>query len=323
MSLHPPDLESAIDAVVASYDGPEEINNLKSAALPNRRAVIEAYQHLVPTLFMGFYSTRALNRTNLRHSVSEHLYPAYEILVDQIARARSFEVCSDRLAPCADGWAEEVVLRLFSKLPSLRRSLAGDVQAAYRGDPSASSIEEVVFSYPGVRALAAYRIAHVLYEERVPMIPRIIAEDAHSETGIDIHAGAKIGDRFFLDHGTGVVIGETCEIGSNVKMYGGVTLGALSVTRKRSSGAARDKRHPTIGDNVTIYSGAKILGGDTTIGEGSIIGGNVWLVESVPPHSRIFGREREPFPVKGHEEGSDFPPSLRDDYSPPGGSQLP
>jgi serine O-acetyltransferase len=292
-----PDLERAIDEVVASYDGPEEINNLESAALPNRRAVIEAYHHLTQVIFMGFYSLRSLTRANLRYSVSEHLYPAHEILVDQIARARCYEEGQHRLEPCAPDWSEQVVLKLFHELPALRRSLSGDVVAAYQGDPAAASIEEIVFSYPGIRAVTAHRIAHVLYEAGVPMIPRIIAEDAHGETGIDINPGARIGERFFIDHGTGVVIGETTQIGDDVKIYQGVTLGALSVQRQRSPGrTGRDKRHPTIGDRVTIYSGAKILGGNTVIGSGSVIGGNAWIVESVPPNSRIFGRELEPHP---------------------------
>ncbi len=308
-----PDLERAIDELVISYDGPEEINNLESAALPNRRAVIEAYQHLTQVLFMGFYSMRSLTRANLRYSVSEHLYPAHEILVDQIARARCYEEGQRRLEPCAPSWSEKVVLGLFHELAPLRRTLAGDVTAAFQGDPAATSVEEIVFSYPGIRALTAHRIAHVLYEAGVPMIPRIISENAHSETGIDIHAGARIGERFFIDHGTGVVIGETTEIGNDVKIYQGVTLGALSVHRTRTPGRVgrNYKRHPTIGDDVTIYSGAKILGGNTVIGAGSIIGGNAWIVESVPPNSRIFGGQPVPQPVD-----TDGLPNARRDASP-------
>jgi serine O-acetyltransferase len=300
MATTTPDLERAIDEVVLSYDGPEEINNLESAALPNRRAVIEAYQHLQQVLYMGFYSLRSLTRTNLRYSVSEHLYPAHEILVDQIARARCYEEGQRRLEPCNPGWSEKVVLELFQQLPDLRRTLSGDVVAAFQGDPAAASIEEIVFSYPGIRALTAYRLAHVLYEAGIPMIPRIISEHAHSETGIDIHAGARIGKRFFIDHGTGVVIGETTDIGNDVKIYQGVTLGALSVHRTRTVGRTgrNYKRHPTIGDDVTIYSGAKILGGKTVIGAGSIIGGNAWIVESVAPNSRIFGGQPVPQPME-------------------------
>jgi serine O-acetyltransferase len=191
-------------------------------------------------------------------------------------------------APAGRGpeWSEEVVLQLFRALPGLRRTLNADVVAAYDGDPAAKSVEEVVFSYPAIEAITAYRIAHVLYSEQVEMIPRIISEHAHSKTGIDIHPGARIGERFFIDHGTGVVIGETSVIGRNVKIYQGVTLGALSVPRGGDA-PRRGQRHPTIEDNVTIYSGATILGGETVIGEGSVIGGNVWLVHSVPPGSKI------------------------------------
>jgi serine O-acetyltransferase len=286
-------LETAIDAVTASYDTSLEINNLESAALPNRRAVIDAFHHLTPVIYMGFYSRRDLNRVNLRDSVADHLRPAFRAFVDQIERAVTYEdrTGSSR-AKRPEGFSEAVVLRLFAKLPELRRILNTDVLAAYEGDPAANSIEEIVFSYPVIRAITAQRIAHVLYTEGVPMIPRILSEYAHSETGIDIHAGAQIGDSFFIDHGTGTVIGETVVIGKNVKLYQGVTLGALSAPRTRESSGAF-KRHPTIEDNVCVYAGATILGGDTVIGAGSVIGGNVWITRSVPPDSKIFGRPRE------------------------------
>lgn len=284
-----PQLDQILDRIVESYDGPEEINNLESAALPNKRAVITAFNHLKPMIYMGFYSTHSLNREYLRDSISEHVKPAFEILVEQINRAVTYD---DRLgrtaAPRSRTWSEEAVLRLFDALPELRRTLNRDVLAARDGDPAAKSIEEVIFSYPAIEALTAYRIAHVLYRLEVPMIPRIIAEHAHSETGIDIHPGATIGERFFIDHGTGVVIGETAVIGNNVKLYQSVTLGALSLPRTETSEDRRGRRrHPTIEDDVTIYSGATILGGDTVIGRGSVIGGNVWLVRSVPPGSKI------------------------------------
>jgi serine O-acetyltransferase len=282
------DLESAIDDVCASYSGGAEIDSLESAALPNKRAVIDAFNHLKPVIYVGFFSTRSLNRGNLRHTIAEHLYPAYEILVEQICRAASYEAQMGR-APARDPeWSEEVVLGLFRALPALRRTLNGDVVAAFEGDPAAKSVEEVVFSYPALAAITAHRVAHLLYLAEVSMIPRIIAEHAHSQTGIDIHPGASIGERFFIDHGTGVVIGETAVIGNNVKLYQGVTLGAVSVPRAgRSAPPGQRRRHPTLEDNVTIYSGATILGGDTVIGRGSTIGGNVWLVHSVPPGSKI------------------------------------
>jgi len=287
------DFEAALDGIVRSYEGALEINNLESAALPNKRAVIEAYNHLVSAIYMGFYSRRGLSLSNLRDSVGEHLQPAFSGFVEQIARAASYEHGLGRGSfPDSGDFAESVVLRLFQRVPELRRLLNTDVLAAYEGDPAANSIEEIVFSYPAVRAITAYRIAHVLYSERVPMIPRILSEYAHSETGIDINAGAQIGEGFFIDHGTGVVIGETSIIGRNVKIYQGVTLGALSTPRSRQLSGAF-KRHPTIEDDVTIYAGATILGGDTVIGHGSVIGGNTWIVKSVEPGSKIFGRPRE------------------------------
>jgi serine O-acetyltransferase len=184
------------------------------------------------------------------------------------------------------------VLRLLEKIPELRRVLNTDVRAAYDGDPAASSIEEVVFSYPSVQAITAYRVAHELYLDDVPMIPRIITEHSHSKSGIDINPGAEIGESFFIDHGTGVVIGATAVIGRNVKLYQGVTLGALSISRTQINGRRGDKRHPTIEDDVTIYAGASIHGGDTVIGKGSVIGGNVWLTKSVPSGSKVFGRAK-------------------------------
>jgi serine O-acetyltransferase len=283
------ELESVIDDVVESYSGRLQIDNLESAALPSRRAVVEALSHLKPVLFMGFYSTQTLNQHNLRHAIAEHMYAAHRILVDQIDRALTYDHwvgrCNGQLPT---GCTEDVVLGLLRELPEVRRLLDGDVQAAFEGDPAAKSIEEVVFSYPAIEAITAYRLAHRLQRVGVPMIPRIITEEAHARTGIDINPGARIGERLFIDHGTGVVIGETAVIGNDVKLYQGVTLGALSVRKREES----KKRHPTIEDSVTIYSGATILGGDTVIGAGSVIGGNVWLVESVPPGSRVFGRER-------------------------------
>ena len=282
-------LEAAVDAIAASYDGSKEIDNLESAALPNRRAVISALDHLKPVIYMGFYSTRPINRRNLRYAISEHLYPAYEILTEQIRRAVEYELRCHR-TPCKrePGWDEAVVMRLFNRIPTLRQRLNEDATAAFGGDPAAPGVEEVVFSYPAIQAITTYRIAHELYREQVPMIPRMLSEYAHGETGIDIHPGAQIGRRFFIDHGTGVVIGETAVIGDDVKLYQGVTLGALSLPRDEQGSLIRDrKRHPTIGNRVTIYSGATVLGGNTIIGDDSTIGGNVWIVRSLPAGSKI------------------------------------
>ena len=302
------ELESSIDAVVASYDEGRPIDDLESAALPNKRAAIEALRELQPVLFAGFYATRRLSRDNLRHTLAEHLYRAHDLLVEQIERALNYEAWignqgeppatvpdgpiplkAQRPAAPPPGSGEDVVLSLFDALPELRRLLNGDLEAAFAGDPSAESIDEVVFSYPSIAALTAYRVAHRLWQQGVPLIPRILSEHAHSRTGIDVHPGATVGERFFIDHGTGVVVGETAIIGNDVKLYQNVTLGALSVPRDRGD---RRKRHPTLEDGVTVYSGATILGGDTVIGAGSTIGGNVWITKSVPPGSKIFGRPR-------------------------------
>lgn len=285
------ELEAAIDGVVASYGGALEIDNLESAALPNKRAVIDALEHVKSSLLVGFYATYALTRDNLRQAVAEHLYAAHHLLVEQIERALMYDHRVGRTScPLPTGSGEEVVLGLFADVPELRRLVDADVRAAYEGDPAAKNVEEVVFSYPSIEAIVAYRIANRLLRAGVPMIPRIITEHAHSRTGIDISPGATIGARFFIDHGTGVVIGETTEIGDDVKLYQGVTLGALSVPRRDEG---EKKRHPTIEDGVTIYAGATILGGETVIGARSIIGGNVWLTASVPPDSKVFGRGRD------------------------------
>ncbi|MEM1030897.1 MAG: serine O-acetyltransferase [Myxococcota bacterium] len=287
------ELVEAIDAVVDSYDGTKEIDSLESAAMPNRRAVVEAFKHLQAALFVGFYASRPLSAGNLRLVLAEHLHPAYELLVEQIDRAATYEARRGRPPEgYGEGWSEAAVLTLYRRIPQMRRCLAADVTAAYRGDPAAGSVEEVVFSYPSTEAITAHRVAKVLYDLGVPLVPRIVAEYAHFETGIDIHPGATIGSDFFVDHGTATVIGETARIGDRVKIYHGVTLGALSAERGRREAAAGRPRHPKIEDDVTIYSGATILGGDTVIGAGSVIGGNVWLTRSVAPGSKIFGGRR-------------------------------
>jgi serine O-acetyltransferase len=284
------ELEATITKLVDSYDRGLAIDNLESAALPNKRAVIEAMSQLEHAIYLGFYSRCEITRDNLRHSISEHMYAAYRSLVDHIERALQYEYRMGRSPAPPEGGGEAVVLALFDALPELRRQLNLDVVAAFEGDPAARSIEEVVFSYPSIQAITSYRVANQLYRSGTPIIPRILSEAAHARTGIDINPGAQIGDRFFIDHGTGVVIGETAVIGNDVKLYQGVTLGALSVPQRALAGV---KRHPTLEDNVTIYAGATILGGETVIGAGSVIGGNAWLVRSIPPGSKVFGRRRE------------------------------
>jgi len=282
----PKDLERVIDSVIESYQSPHEINNLDSAMLPHKDSVISGYLHLRPVLFMGFFTTRSLTPSNLRFSISAELYPAHELLTEQIRRAYVYRAERKGLPLPEQEVCEQVVLRLFAELPAIRTALARDCRAAYDGDPAAGSIEEVICSYPAIDAIVAHRIAHVLYREGVPMLPRIISEYAHGLTGIDINPGAMIGPGFFIDHGTGVVIGETAVLGERVKLYQGVTLGALSVKRCDDGEGKPKQRHPTIEDDVTIYAGATILGA-VVIGKGSVIGGNVWITENVEPGTKI------------------------------------
>jgi serine O-acetyltransferase len=281
-------LEQIADTVADSYRRGRPIDSLESTGLPNRRKIIEAIVELEHVVYMGFYSTRELSPVTLRQYIGEHLYRAAEMLMEQIGRAVGYQRSAGAPNAADQRFSEEVVMETLAQVPRLREELALDVQAAYDGDPAAKSIEEVVFSYPAVRAITIYRFAHELYLRKVPMVPRIMTEYAHGETGIEIHPGARIGKCFFIDHGTGVVIGETAVIGDNVKLFQGVTLGALSFARDHAGAVVRDgRRHPTIEDNVTIYAGATILGGDTVIGRDSVIGSNTWIVRSVAPGTRV------------------------------------
>jgi serine O-acetyltransferase len=282
-------LDGIIDSIAESYGANREIDSLESAALPNRRKVIEALHHLEHIAFLGFYSTKILDKHNLRTYLGEHVNTAAEILTEHIARAVVYGRRGGSAPEASDlEWSRSVVESVFAEIPRLRELLSMDVRAAYHGDPAAYSIEEIVFSYPGIRAITAHRFAHEFYMRKVPMIPRIMAECSHNLTGIDIHPGATIGRRFFIDHGTGVVIGETTLIGDDVKLYQGVTLGAISIPRDDAGAAIREpKRHPTLENGVTIYSGATILGGNTVIGANSVIGANTWITESVPPNTRV------------------------------------
>ncbi len=280
------ELEQVIGEVAASYGAGRLIDSLSSAHLPNKRQVIEALTHLKAAIYLGYYATGELDERKLRYAVSAHLYPAYEILVEQVRRAVSYEGFRSTTGPRAPDWPDTATIAFLRRLPDIRAVLSKDVLAAFHGDPAANSVEEVIFSYPSIEAVTIHRLAHELFLLGVPMLPRIMSEHAHATSGIDIHPAARIGESFFIDHGTGVVIGETTEIGNHVKIYQGVTLGALSLDRVPDLGRGT-KRHPTIGDHVTIYAGATILGGDTVIGAHSVIGGNVWLVESVAPHSRV------------------------------------
>jgi serine O-acetyltransferase len=282
-------LEQIVDAVTESYSLGREIDSLESSSLPNRRKILEALHHLEHAMFIGYYATGRVHQDNLRGVLADHLYPAANLLTEQIARALAYgRNCGCDTQASDIECSQNAVHKVFARLPALRELISLDARAAYRGDPAAISMEEIVYSYPGLQAIAVHRLAHEFFRENVPLIPRILSEHAHSRTGIDIHPGATIGRRFFVDHGTGVVIGETAHIGEDVKLYQGVTLGALSLPRDEAGELIRrTKRHPTLENNVTVYAGATILGGDTVVGAHSVIGGNTWVTESVPPHTRV------------------------------------
>lgn len=271
-------VHQVVSALESSRKSEELFTAQNNTGLPNRSVVIGLIEDIRDIVFPGYFSESCSSAILSEYYTGNCLISILERLKGQICLAQQYNGRDM-------GTAEEIGLRFIRRLPAIQGLLLKDVQAGYDGDPAAKSKEEIIFSYPGLFATYVYRIAHELYLENVPFIPRIMTEYAHGLTGIDINSGAEIGEYFFIDHGTGVVVGETTKIGNNVKLYQGVTLGALS-TRNGQQLSGR-KRHPTIEDNVTIYSGATILGGETVIGEGSVIGGNVFITESIPPYMRV------------------------------------
>jgi serine O-acetyltransferase len=276
--------EKLIDRIIDTYRGDSGINFIDAANLPVRGEILHILDVLFEVLFPGHTGNKAVTKSNVKYIVGDLLSQIRVELADQVKRAYQYQCRINNCRHCDCGtMAEKVTTELLAELPRIRELLKGDVQAAYDGDPAARSYEEIVMSYPCITAIATYRIAHELFVRQVPLIPRIMSECAHAKTGIDIHPGAAIGRNFFIDHGTGVVIGETTVIGDSVIIYQGTTLGALSFRRdERGRIVKGGKRHPTIEDNVTIYAEATILG-DVTIGKGAVIGGNTWIKESVPP----------------------------------------
>ncbi|KPK42698.1 MAG: serine acetyltransferase [Planctomycetes bacterium SM23_25] len=282
-----------IGEIVGTYDEISTINHLGLRSLPSREAVSEIIDGLREILYPGYFGRRHFTPQNIRYHIGDRIYQVYRLLTEQIYLSVIHE-CRRTDGECdhCNTQATRLAVEFMRRLPQLRRILEADVRAAYDGDPAARSLDEIIFSYPGLAAVTVYRLAHELWEMKVPLLPRIMTEIAHASTGIDIHPGARIGERFFIDHGTGVVIGETTEIGNDVRIYQGVTLGAMSFPKDETGQLIRGKkRHPTIEDGVTIYSGATLLGGETVVGRGSTIGGNVWLTTSVPPHSIIMIEE--------------------------------
>jgi serine O-acetyltransferase len=281
-----------VAAIVASDLAEPRTRHIDAGTLPNRDTVIEVVKLLRELLFPGYFGRQHLSASTLEYHVEELLRTIDTRLFEQTRSAIRHQAARSGV-PCldCDQEAERIVLELLRAIPRLRAVLATDVQAAFDGDPAASDYDEIIFSYPGLFAITTYRIAHELHTSRLPLIPRIITEYAHNITGIDIHPGASIDESFFIDHGTGVVIGETTIIGKRAKLYQGVTLGALST--RGGQGLRGAKRHPTLMDEVTVYSGASILGGDTIIGEGAVIASNVFVTQSVPPHTRVSGKNPE------------------------------
>jgi len=285
-------LPALVDRLVDSYLSDDRTTHVDRGYLPSRREIVEIIQLLLELVYPGYYGRQNLSRHNVKFHVGELLPKLGEKLCEQVYQALCYadELAgrtSDGDTPC-DKKAKQLTLAFLERLPAVRAMLAGDVQAAYDGDPAASHTDEVILAYPGVMAITVYRFAHELYQMEVPLIPRIMTEWAHTMTGVDIHPGARIGRRFFVDHATGVVIGETGVIGDNVKLYQGVTLGAVSFPRDERGRLIRGyKRHPTVKNDVTIYANATVLGGETTIGAESVIGASVFLTRSVPDNATV------------------------------------
>ena len=280
-------IDNAVDRILKSYEEHGGINLEENTNFPNRENVITVLRDLQYLIFPGFRVAEEIDSVTLKFVTGERVNRIIAMLSREIKKALAYVVKSDKVenSHCFK-LAERTAIALIEEIPEIRRKIVLDVQAAFEGDPAAHSADEVIVSYPGLEAITVYRLAHFLCANGVPVIPRIMSEHAHSRTGIDINPGATIGERFFIDHGTGVVIGESCNIGNNVKIYQGVTLGALSVKKELMD----KKRHPTIEDDVTIYANATILGGDTVIGRGSIIGGNTWVTKSVPPGTTYYNQ---------------------------------
>ncbi len=273
-------LALVVEGILDSYREHGNINHLDGSNLPARSEVSELLDDLISVVFPGYFNGEQLDELTSRYFVGARCARILRRMEQVTTRALAVHCAGQENGVSA----HEHALGLLQAIPQIREQVASDVQAALAGDPAACNDAEIIMSYPGVAAIAVHRIAHHLYRQRVPLLPRMMSELVHGRTGIDIHPGATIGESFFIDHGTGVVIGETSKIGNRVKLYQGVTLGAHSV---KSRDRQRGQRHPTIEDEVTVYAGATILGGDTVIGRGSTIGGNVWLTRSVPPGTTV------------------------------------
>lgn len=289
--------------IIESYGKIGGINHLSGPNLPSRQGVVAILETIETLIFPGFQTEEKLDDDLINYTIGAKTRRLVRELTVEIARSLEYAARNQGGKPNPGYYrkdAEVIALDLLEMIPELRHRAMGDVEAAFQGDPAARSRDEIILSYPGLEAIACHRIAHELYLRKVPLIPRMMSEHVHKNTGIDIHPGARIGEGFFIDHATGVVIGETAVIGKNVKLYQGVTIGALSVAKN----LADNKRHPTLEDDVTIYAGATILGGKTVIGKESVIGGNVWITSSVPPYSVVYNRPADYRVKNRYAEGS-------------------
>ena len=295
----------AVEDLLDSYESLGGINHIEGHNLPSLERVIDSIRELEGLVFPGYYERERLGRRNVRYVIGERCARLHQTLSAEVAKSLEHsarcETAGEVDAEAARRRADELVMELIEALPSLRELIREDARAALEGDPAARSIVEVLLAYPSVRAIAIYRVAHHLHRLQVPLIPRMMTEFVHSRFGIDIHPGAEIGPGIFIDHGTGVVIGETARIGKGCKIYQGVTLGALSVEKHDNPTWDPPKRHPTLEDDVTVYAGATILGGQTVIGKGSVVGGNVWLTRSVPAGTKV--QIEPPYLVYRHAGG--------------------
>jgi len=288
------EIPDIVSALVDSCSREGCFDHVGPEPIPSRQAVVDIVHRICRILYPGYFIRQRVDRINVGYYFGQEVTALYEDLSEQITLAVRHDCIRNNLScsHCEDRGYRGAV-DFLKELPALRRLLATDIRAAYEGDPAATSFDEIIFSYPGISAITIYRIAHRLYHLDVPMLPRIMTEYGHSKTGIDIHPKAHIGESFFIDHGTGVVIGETTTIGNRVRIYQGVTLGALSLSRSECDNLRNQKRHPTIEDDVIIYANATVLGGSTIIGARSVIGGNVWITHSVPPDTEVFIKKQD------------------------------
>lgn len=284
-------LPGIVSRIAKNYEAEEIFFTKPGLTFPNRSVITAIIRSLRRIMFPGYFGSETLAGTSPDYFIGNTVMELKNALCGQLVAALTYQNPDGLTDAAIEARAEEICVRFFDRLPDVQNLLLKDVQAAFDGDPAAGSKEEVIFSYPGLFAIFVYRFAHELYVQHVPFIPRIMTEHAHSRTGIDINAGAKIGEYFFMDHGTGIVIGETTVIGDHVKLYQGVTLGALSThLGQQLSGV---KRHPTIEDNVTIYSNASVLGGQTVIGRNSTIGGSAFITSSIPANTKVSVKSPE------------------------------